>query len=164
MDVLPHIAHGLSNVFEGENWTDVYLRDVVQDLSWEEAITRTPASPNSIAAIVNHLTYWNGVIRQRLQGTVVPISENNGFNLPPISSDVQWRQLIDDYCESVRMLNLDINGLREEEMGKPILPNSSSVYSHLQGLVEHAFYHMGQMIILKKFIRAQRPPASSLTK
>ena len=80
------IAQHLLAVFEGDNWTEVSLADVLKDVTLEEAATRTSASPNTIASLLHHLTFWNRVMVQRIKGNDVTIDEHNGFDVPTLQT------------------------------------------------------------------------------
>ena len=62
MKTTSYIAQHLLDVYTGGNWTEVSVAETLADLTYQEAVTVTAASPNSIAAITHHLMFWNGVM------------------------------------------------------------------------------------------------------
>lgn len=50
------IAKHVSEVYFGDNWTDVNIKDTLEDISWQEAITKIP-NLHTIASLVFHLNY-----------------------------------------------------------------------------------------------------------
>ncbi|MXV14822.1 DinB family protein [Hufsiella ginkgonis] len=155
MNILPHLSRHLLEVSNGGNWTEVDLAATLQNLDYREASTVTAASPNTIAALVHHLTYWNRVMKQRLAGIDVLVPEINGFDVPAINNDRDWAALAADYFLSARELADAILQADEERLWDPIVPGRpSSVYKSLQGTVEHIHYHLGQLMILKKLIKS----------
>lgn len=155
MNIQTQIAQHLLQVTEGDNWTDVNIADTIKDISVEEATHRTEASPNTIASLIHHLSYWNRIIIQRINGIKPNIPESNGFDMPALKTDQDWGNLKKDHFASVHELADAILKVDEARLEQPILPDYSSVYKNLQGTVEHIHYHLGQIVILKKLVRAK---------
>jgi hypothetical protein len=154
MKVSQLIAQHLLDVYTGGNWTEVSVAATISDVTYSDAITITAAFPNSIASIVNHLHFWNQVMTQRLQRIKPEIPEANGFDLPPIQSEQEWKTLIKEMLASASLLALAISTLSENRLEQLILPGYSTVYKSVQGSVEHIHYHLGQIVILKKLLRS----------
>lgn len=155
MNIQTQIAQHLLQVTEGDNWTDVNIADIIKDISVEEATHRTEASPNTIASLIHHLSYWNRIMIQRINGIKPDIPESNGFDVPHLRTDQDWGNLKADYFASVQELADAILKVDEARLEQPIVEGYSSVYKNLQGTVEHVHYHLGQIVILKKLVRAK---------
>lgn len=141
------IAQHLLKVHEGNNWTDVDLTDTLTDISFQEAFALTPASPNTIAGLLQHISFWNRVMVERLKGVKVDIPQENGFKIPGGKNDEIWQHIMKDNLHSAHELADAIRSFDERKLYAPILPDYSSVYKHLQGSVEHVHYHLGQIVI-----------------
>lgn len=156
MKITELIAQHILEVHEGNNWTEVDITQTLEDVTVEEATCRTVASPNTIAALLQHLTFWNRVIVKRINGIVVAEREDNGYFVPELLDEADWQRLKADNLKSAHELAAAIRQFNVEALELPILPEHSTAYRNLQGSVEHAHYHLGQMVILKKLIRAQQ--------
>ncbi|EOR96149.1 hypothetical protein ADIARSV_0662 [Arcticibacter svalbardensis MN12-7] len=154
MKITELIAQNIIDVQEGDNWTEVNIKTTVQDISVEEANSTTAASTNTIATLLHHLTYWNRVMVQRMNGIDVVVPDTNGFDMSAIQTEKEWDLLKEDNVHSAHELATAIIGLDETLLTSPILPGYSSAYKHLQGSCEHIHYHLGQMVILKQLVRA----------
>lgn len=155
MKITEAIARHLLEVHSGENWTDVWISRTLEDVSLDEAVKQTPASPNTIASLLYHITFYNRVVESRLQGTDPFISEANGYDRPPLHTEADWQQLREDNQQSARSLAEAIRQVKDEVLEEPVLQNgnSSAYYYQLHGVVEHAHYHLGQIVLLKNLIR-----------
>ncbi len=149
------IAQHLIDAHEGNNWTEVSIADVLKDVTLEEAITLTAASPNTIASLLHHLTYWNRVMVQRIAGNEVVIDEYNGFALPPLQTEDDWLQLKIDNNLSSHELAVAMIHFDDAKLEEPLVNGGSSAYKNMQGAVEHVHYHLGQMMVLKKGIKTK---------
>lgn len=147
------IARHLLQVHEGGNWTEMDITSVLEDVRLEEAITPAPASPNTIAALLHHISCWNRVITQRIKGILPTIPEDNGFHYPTLHTADDWAALRADNIASAQELAEAMRNVPEGRLDTPILPDHSSVYTNLQGQVEHIHYHLGQMVYIKKWLR-----------
>ena len=155
MNITSQIAQALLEVTEGGNWTDSNVADTIKDVSVEEATHRTEASPNTIASLIHHLSYWNRVMIQRINGIKVDIPDSNGFDMPVLRTDQDWGNLKKDHFASAKELADVIVTVDATRLEQPILEGYSSVYKNLQGTVEHIHYHLGQILIVKKLVRAK---------
>jgi hypothetical protein len=156
MKITELIAQHLLEVHEGNNWTEVDVTQTLQDVTIKEATYRTIASPNTIAALLQHLTFWNRVIVKRINGIRVAEPEDNGYFVPDLLDEADWQRLKADNLKSAHELAEAIRQFNVDALEQPILPEHSTAYRNLQGSVEHVHYHLGQMVILKKLVRAQQ--------
>lgn len=156
MNLSEAIARHLLEVHYGENWTESWITRVLEDVNRMEAVHPTAGSANTIASLLHHVTFYNRVIQQRLEGIDPVIDAANGFDLPVLGSDEDWERLKADNLQSATALAEQIRKIPDEILQEPILKEvagSSSYYRQLQGVVEHAHYHLGQIVILKNLIR-----------
>ena len=153
MNITSLIAQHIIDVHEGNNWTEVDITTTLQDVTLQEATTHTQASPNTIASLLHHITFWNRLMVQRAHGIAVQINDANGYEHLPLNTEEDWQNLKKDNIQSAHELAAAISQFNEAKLLEPILPGYSTAYKNLQGSVEHAHYHLGQIVILKKLIR-----------
>lgn len=156
MNLSATIGQHVLDVHQGNNWTEVDLAHTLHDVTLAEATTLTPASPNTIAALVRHLTFWNRVMARRAQGVFTQVPDDNGFAGSVLQSEAEWLALQAALWQSAQELAAAISCVPAEQLAKPILPAYSSTYKNLQGAVEHLHYHLGQLVILKNLVRSQQ--------
>jgi uncharacterized damage-inducible protein DinB len=155
MSVSEAIAQHLLDIHFGENWTDSWITKNLEDVSRKEALQVTAGSVNTVASLLYHITFYNKVIEQRLKGTDPYINESNGFDMPVIHSDEDWEALKADNLQTAKDLAALIKDIPDTRLQQPVLklPGSESYYRQLHGVIEHAYYHLGQIVILKNIIR-----------
>lgn len=153
MKITELIAQHLIEVHEGENWTEVNIKDTLADVDHREAVVETAASHNTIAALIHHLSYYNDVVMQRLSGTNPPIGESNGFDVGTITNEDDWIKLKEQNIQSAHQLAGKIRELSDEKLLDLTVTGLSTYYKTLHGLIEHAHYHLGQIVLLKKLAR-----------
>jgi hypothetical protein len=153
MTTAEHIAQHLLDVHEGGNWTEVDIMSTLKDVTFQEAITVTPASVNTIATILHHITFYNIIVRERLKGIGIEIPESNGFDMQPLTSDKDWKNLRAENIKSAHELADGMRLVDEAKLHQPIIEGQSTFYKNMQGCLEHIHYHLGQIILLKNLIR-----------
>jgi len=159
MKITELIAQHITEVFEGNNWTDVNIKDTIDDIDYREATTVTKASYNTIAALLHHLSFYNDVVSMRLMGINPEIDEINGFNVPAIKNEHDWQLLKDAVFASAANLSDAVRKFPEEKINDLTVTEHSTYYKTLHGLAEHAHYHLGQIVLIKKLVRVSVPHA-----
>lgn len=154
MHITSLIAAHIKEVYEGNNWTDVCIADTLKDVSWQQAQQKTAASVNTIAALVNHLCYWNGILLQRSAGENPFVPESNGYDVKEFKNEDEWNELKEKTHQSFIQLADAVKNFQEDKLEETYAAGKSPYYKNFQGIVEHAHYHLGQMVILKKLIIA----------
>jgi uncharacterized damage-inducible protein DinB len=155
MNITNVIATHIRDCFDGENWTSVNIADTLADVSFQEAQQRTTLSQNTIASLLHHLYYWNGIIMERIKGINPSIAEANGFDVDELKNENDWNGLIEKTHQSFLQLADAVKNFLEEKLFEISPTGKSSYYKNFQGIVEHAHYHLGQIVILKKLIKQQ---------
>lgn len=154
MNITQLIAAHLREVYEGENWTEVCIAEIVSSVNWQQAQQLTPGSPNTIASLLHHLCYWNGIMEKRLLGQNPVVPETNGFDMEVLSSEADWQALQAKARTSFQQLADAVAHFPEEKLANTYATGKASYYKNLQGTVEHAHYHLGQMVIIRKLLAA----------
>lgn len=154
MNITQHIAEHIKQIYEGNNWTSVSILETIKNVGWQQAQQKTAASANTIASLLHHLFYWNEIIMQRAEGKNPAIPESNGFDVHVFENESDWNALKEKTHESFLQLADVVKNFPAEKLEETYAADKSSYYKNFQGIVEHAHYHLGQMVILKKLIIA----------
>lgn len=162
MKITDLIAQHIIEIHEGGNWTEVNIKDTLADVNHKEATNVTKASYNTIAALVHHLSFYNDIVMQRLSGNDPVIGETNGFDVPAINNEEDWIKLKERNTQSAQQLAEAVKAFPEEKIFELTATGHATNYKTLHGIAEHAHYHLGQIVLLKKLIRQPKhQPARS---
>ena len=155
MHVPAQIATLLRSVYFGGNWTAVNLKDTLAGVDWQQATTRVH-SLNTIAALVYHIHYYIQAVSGVLRQEPLTASDKYSFDHPPIQSEEDWQHLLNKVWTETEALTGMIEQLPESRPGE-IFANGKygNYYRNLHGLIEHAHYHLGQIVIIKKMLPAE---------
>jgi hypothetical protein len=153
MNLSQQIAKHFREVFWGGNWTGVNLKDGLEGVSWQQAITRIH-SFNTIAALVYHINYYIAAILPVLQGGSLNASDKYSFDLPPIQSEKEWEVLLNKFWADAENFATLVEQLPENKLWNDFSEGKYGNYlRNIQGLIEHTHYHLGQIVLIKKYFR-----------
>jgi len=151
------LANRLREVLTEGKWViGSNFKEQISDINWKEAIMQID-SLNSIADLTFHVSYYIAGICNVLEGGTLDISDKYSFEYPPIKSEADWRKLIDKFCaDSERYIAL-VEKMKEEKLNEVFFDQRYGNYlRNLNASMEHAYYHFGQIVIIKKMIKARR--------
>jgi uncharacterized damage-inducible protein DinB len=145
------IADQLRRAFYGEAWHGPSVQESLSGVTAEMASQRPLANAHTIWELVHHITAWADIARRRVEGEKVNVTTE--LDWPPVSDTTEagWKESLKrlEHVESdLRKTTLQIPESRLEE---PAMEGGSLVYILLHGVVQHALYHAGQIVLLKKF-------------
>ena len=157
MNITHLIAESIMQAYEGNNWTSVSIAETLQNVIFQEAMQQTNGSPNTIASLTHHLQYWNEIMMKRINGEAPEIGAANGFDVPAFQNEEAWKQLIESTHQSFIELSNAVKNFPEEKLMDITPKGKSSYYKNMQGIAEHAYYHLGQILIIKHLVKAGKP-------
>ena len=89
MHLSTQMAKHFREVFFGGNCTSVNLKQTVEGINWQQAITSVHGF-NSIAALVYHISYYVTAVKNFFKGESLDAIDKYSFNLPSITSETDW--------------------------------------------------------------------------
>jgi len=149
------IAKLFRDLYFGGNWTASNLKDNLAGIDWQQATTKV-SSFNTIAALVCHINYYVRVVSKVLKGEALNASDKFSFDQPPIQSQEDWTNLLDKtWADAENFANL-IEQLPEYKLWEDFSDGKyGNYYRNLHGIIEHAHYHLGQIVLLRKMLLQQ---------
>jgi uncharacterized damage-inducible protein DinB len=153
MNVTEQMGKHMRAVYLGGNWTDVHLKKVLADVTWQEATTQVD-SCNTIATLVFHMNYFIHVVIKVLEGGPLEGNDKLSFDHPPINSSEDWEQFLEQSWEAVDTFANLIAKMPEDTLWENIGDEKyGNFYFNLHGIIEHTHYHLGQIVLVKKLLK-----------
>lgn len=146
------LAGEFRKLFNGQSWIDVNIMDTLTPLTSGQAAAKPFSHANSIWEIVNHLISWRETILKRMQGDLAPSPENNFFEPVRDHAEAAWQKTLQQFQSSQYEWMNTIDGVDDDWLEVMWEPGSQSRYELIQGILQHDSYHLGQIVILKKFV------------
>jgi hypothetical protein len=148
------LAEALEHLYSGQPWLDVTLLEHLQELTPEQATYRLNGS-NNTWEIVNHLIFWHQNVMRKLRGEL-PDQEGDlpDFYLPENTNEENWHNTLQRLEHSFQLMAETVRNYPEDKL-YGLVPNTQhSSYYYIQGVVVHAGYHLGQIVLLHKYATA----------
>ncbi len=165
MKLTEQIAKQFREIHFGGNWTSVNLKESLADVTWQQATTKVYTF-NTIAALVYHINYYVSAVLKVLQGEPLNARDIYSFDCSPIHSAEDWKRLLDKTWTDAESFAKLVEQLPEMMLGKTFTDEKyGNYYRNIQGIIEHAHYHLGQIILIKKLIShiANTPAGNNLS-
>lgn len=152
MKEIKRITKLLDDIYEGSPWIDVNLTATLKKLSAVQAAKKVAPQWNTIWEIVNHLINWRLNVLQRIQDKTIASPADNYF--APVSdiSEKAWLNTLDKLEDSQEQWRLVLKKFKKKDLEKTYPTNGMSYYDHIQGIVQHDAYHLGQIVLLAKVV------------
>lgn len=153
MDAIKQLAKHFRDVHFGGNWTCVNLKDTLQDITCEQANTKVNDF-NTIAQLVFHINYYVKPVSNGIRNEPLNASDQFSFDLPPINSEEEWQKLIHKVLNDAENLAIEIESIEETKLFDDFTdPKYGSYFRNLLGIIEHTHYHLGQISLIKKYLK-----------
>jgi len=152
MNFTQQIAKHFREVHFGGNWTSVNLKDSLADVNWQQATTKV-CSLNTIADLVYHTNYYVSAVLKVLNGEPLDAKDKYSFDHQPIQSPEDWEKLLDKTWTDVENFAILIEQLPETKLGEIFTDEKyGNYYRNVRGIIEHTYYHLGQIVLIKKLL------------
>ena len=154
MELNSYLSNRLSEVLtKGKLIAGTNFKEQIIDLNWEEA-TRKIENLNTIADLTFHIHYYINGVMKVLEGGSLEIRDKFSFDAPPIKTPQDWQTLVDNFCaDSEKLIRLVENMTNEKLLSDFLDEKYGSYQRNIDIMIEHTYYHLGQIILIKKLVR-----------
>jgi len=154
MNKAQRLAHRLREVIlNGKLIANTNFKDALTPLNWEQA-TQKIADLNTIAHLTFHVNYYIGGVLQVFEGGDLEIRDRYSFDLPPIKSQEDWENLQQELWENTEKFAQKVEAMSDEKLASTFVKEEYGNYAqNVEVIIEHNYYHLGQVSLLKKLIQ-----------
>ncbi|MDI9355684.1 MAG: DinB family protein [Chitinophagaceae bacterium] len=138
------------NLYNGNPWIDVNIISSLQKLTAAQVSKRILPNCNSIWEITNHLICWKENVLQRLQGEIIKTPYHNYVQEIKSNSDEEWKNTLIQLEITQKKWIEFLKNIKDEDLEKTYPINNMTYYEHIQGIIQHDCYHLGQIVLLSK--------------
>jgi hypothetical protein len=147
------LANRLREVLLNGHWiANTNYKAQIQDLNWEQAIQKI-GNLNTIAALTYHINYYLGGLLAAFESGKLEISDKFSFDLPPIHSESDWNKLVASFLENSERFARKIEHMEDKLFDQAFIDEKYGTFlRNIEGLIEHSYYHLGQISLIRKMI------------
>lgn len=158
MAEIDRINELFQRAYGGSSWHGPSVRDLLSDLTAEEASAQLIPGEHNIWQLVRHIMFWQDFATRMLKGEQVndPSDVENWPELNDVSTTA-WQKTLDELRNSQREFREALEGWDEAKLQEVVPDRSYRYYQLLYGVIHHNLYHAGQIALLKKIWSRAQP-------
>ncbi len=147
------LANRLREVLLNGHWiANTNYQEQLYDISWEQATLKIDTL-NTIAALTYHINYYLKGLIAAFETSKLEISDKYSFDLPDITEKDDWGKLRSDFLINAALFADKVEQLDTEIFDQPFFDEKYGSYlRNIEGTIEHCYYHLGQIVLIKKMI------------
>jgi hypothetical protein len=147
------LANRLREVFLNGHWiANTNYKEQLACIGWEQAIYKI-GTLNTIAALTFHVNYYLTGLLQAFENGKLEISDKYSFDLTPIASAADWNLLVTAFLNNAANFSDAIEKMDDSLFDQPFIDEKYGTYlRNVEGVIEHSYYHLGQIVWIKKMI------------
>lgn len=108
---------------------------------------------NTIADLARHIHYYINGVKSVLNGGELIIRDQYSFDFKQNISQKEWEEFLSIFWKDALEFTKLINELSEEKLDSVFVKSNYGSYRrNIDGIIEHSYYHLGQIVLLKKMI------------
>ncbi|MEL6250905.1 MAG: DUF1572 domain-containing protein [Bacteroidota bacterium] len=139
-------------IFDGKFVAYTNYKDQLSQVKLAEA-TQKVGSLNTIAALTYHINYYVAGVLNVFEGGGLEIRDKFSFDLPTLKSEDDWEKLKNDLFSNADKFAAHLDTFTEEKYKEGFVDKKYGTYRrNIDGMIEHCYYHLGQVSIIRKMI------------
>lgn len=150
------LSNRLREVYLSGRWiANTNCKQELDSVHWQQAVRQIDGC-NSIAMLTSHLNYYIAGILDVMDGKPLTISDKHSFDMLPINHAERWDALRQDLYTYAEAMAERIEALSAQQLQSTFVDSQYGTWQHnLEALIEHGYYHLGQIVLLKKMLAAE---------
>lgn len=130
------------------NWSDQ-----LEKTPWEMALQQSSASKNSVYRLAFHVHYYVEGILHFFSNGQLTISDPHSFDAPALDGPEAWDRFRERFRRNGEAIAQRIEGFDEAQLSAVFVdPRYGDYRRNIEGLIEHAYYHLGQVALIRNML------------
>ena len=147
------LANRLREVLLNGKWiANTNYKEQITSISWEQAIEKVE-NLNTIAQLTFHVNYYIKGLLNVFEGGNLEIKDKYSFDMPEIKSETNWNILVNEFLINSEKFINHVEKMNDNLLQQPFIKEEYGSYlRNIEAQIEHSYYHLGQIILIKKLI------------
>ncbi|MEM6725284.1 MAG: DinB family protein [Bacteroidota bacterium] len=153
MSAAKQLADRFREVMLNGKWVaNTNYHDQIAEVDWALA-NQQVGSLNTVLKLTFHINYYIAGLLQVFDGGSLDIRDQFSFDSGHIQSPEAWEQLKKDLFANSERFAAYVETLSDEQLDAPFVKEQYGTYRrNIEVHIEHGYYHLGQVSIIKKLI------------
>ena len=151
------IANRLREVLLNGHWiANTNYKEQLLNINFDQAIQKV-GNLNTIAAITFHINYYLEGLLHVFKGGRLEISDQCSFDLGNLPTEAEWKNLANIFLSNAESFCNQVEQFTDNKLDQVFVEEKYGTYlRNIEGVIEHSYYHLGQIVLIKKLIVQQR--------
>lgn len=151
MNISVALANRLREVIFNGTWiANTNYKAQLEEVPLKQALEKI-GDFNSLAALTFHIHYYIKGILDVFEGKPLSIRDQFSFDVSIMSREEDWNALKESLWHDTELLAQEIENFPEDDWSQAFCDEKYGSYQrNIDGLIEHAYYHLGQVVLIKK--------------
>lgn len=124
----------------------------LENLDWKIAVTPVK-NLNTISILAQHIHYYISGINNVFKGGPLDIKDKFSFDFPPITSQEDWQAFLNKFWNAAEEFASFIEQMPDEKLDQVFVDEKYGTYKrNIEAMIEHSYYHLGQIVLIRKFL------------
>ena len=147
------LANRLREVLLSGKWiANTNFKEEITSISWKQAIEKIE-NLNTIALLTFHVNYYLKGLLQVFDGGNLEIKDKFSFDMPEIVSETDWLNLVNEFVSNAERFINHVEKMDDNLLTQPFVKEEYGSYlRNIEAQIEHSYYHLGQVSLIKKLI------------
>lgn len=148
-----NLANRLREVLLDGKWiANTNLKEQLTSVSWQQAIQKVE-NLNTIALLTFHINYYLKGLVHVFEGGNLEIKDQYSFDMLEITSESDWNNLVNEFLINAENFINHVEQMDDNLLNQPFVKEEyGSYFRNIEAQIEHSYYHLGQISLLKKLI------------
>jgi len=139
-------------IFDGTWIANTNFNMQLSNTNWETA-TKKNENFNTIADLTQHVLYYIKGLNEFFQKGTLTISDIYSFNFSPITCEEDWKQTKSIFFSEASIFANTVEKFTETQLNEIFFKKEYGTFErNIEATIEHCYYHLGQIVLLRKFI------------
>lgn len=151
------LSNRLRDVLLNGKWiANTNFKEQITSISWEQAIEKVK-NLNTIALLTFHVNYYLKGLVNVFEGGNLEIKDKYSFDMPEISSEMDWHNLVNEFVINAEKFISHVEKMDDNLLRQPFIKEEYGSYlRNIEAQIEHSYYHLGQVSLIKKLINQRQ--------
>lgn len=147
------ISGRLREVFLSGRWiANTNYKETLDTVTLDQANQKV-GNVNTIAMLTFHINYYLDGVLTVLKGGELSIRDQYSFDLPPLTTEEEWANMKQRLYDNAEQFATYTEALSDEKMSEAFVDEKYGSYErNLEAMIEHSYYHLGQISLIKKLL------------
>lgn len=152
-----HLSNRIREVLLDGKWiANTHFAEATEGIDLAVA-TKRIGDHNSIATLTFHLNYYLAGILRVMEGGPLDIHDRYSFDMPPLRGEADWQQLRRELLSNAAAMVKHVASMSDAQLREGFVkPEYGTWERNIEGLVEHSYYHLGQISLLRKLMVSEK--------